>query len=357
MSSVLANFAHDPGSSGPAPAGGAVLDPGRGDLGVEDLEALMSAVNETTERLQRTHVVLQGEVARLQRELVEANAQLRRSRSLAALGEMASGIAHEIRNPLGSIKLNAHLLAEDLAGQSDQTRLCAKIQQAVTGLDAIVHDVLLFAREMRIRPATTTAADLVEQTAAACEGLLAAGAVRFERMPSDEFSLPVKLDACLMVQALSNVVRNAAEAIVEADAGGGRIVISAAREAVRGVGGELVPCLVIAVEDDGPGIPADVVERMFNPFFTTREAGTGLGLAIVHRIVDAHGGRMRVGRAAGGGARVELCLPVRPGGTNPGSNGVEAAVAPVVGVVLRRSEGTPVRRVTKHNNQAGAEQP
>jgi signal transduction histidine kinase len=70
--------------------------------------------------------------------------------------------------------------------------------------------------------------------------------------------------------------------------------------------------MVIAVEDRGPGIPAGVRSRMFNPFFTTRDAGTGLGLAIVHRIIDAHGGHVAVAEAEGGGARLELCLPARP---------------------------------------------
>ena len=89
-------------------------------LGLDDLKHLMRAVSETTERLEGTHLALQQEVARLQGELAEANAQLRRSRALAALGEMAAGIAHEVRNPLASIGLYVQMLGEDLADRPPQ---------------------------------------------------------------------------------------------------------------------------------------------------------------------------------------------------------------------------------------------
>ena len=103
-------------------------------LGIEDLKDLMQTVTETSKQLQDTHLVLQGEVARLQHELAEANVQLRRSRSLAALGGMAAGIAHEIRNPLGSIQLYVQMLAEDLQEEPKQLEICQKIDRAVVSL-------------------------------------------------------------------------------------------------------------------------------------------------------------------------------------------------------------------------------
>jgi signal transduction histidine kinase len=114
-----------------------------------------------------------------------------------------------------------------------------------------------------------------------------------------------------MTQAIGNVVRNAIEATVEADVDPTRLRLTAERRRVRCPDGRQAHRIIIAVEDNGPGIPREVVERMFNPFFTTRKTGTGLGLAIVHRIVDAHGGHINVKKAHGGGARVELCLPRR----------------------------------------------
>jgi signal transduction histidine kinase len=278
----------------------------------DDLGALMRAVNETAENLQRTHVALREEVTRLRRELAEANARLRRSRALAALGEVAAGIAHEIRNPLGAIQLNAQALAEDLERRPDESKLCSRIQQAVRSADAIVEDVLLFARDMTIRPVPTTVGTLTTQTLEQCEALLPGGpdAVRLELPPEGEDRLDA--DAGKLVQALANVVRNAVEAMADVEPDARRLVIAASQRRVRCPDGRMAQRVVIAVDDCGPGVPADVVERMFNPFFTTRQTGTGLGLAIVHRIVDAHGGHITVGRSPVGGARVELCLPSCP---------------------------------------------
>ena len=115
-------------------------------LSVDDLRDLMESVTLTTQRLQATHVALQDQVARLQGELTEAKAALRRSEALAALGEMAAGIAHEIRNPLASIQLYAQMLGEDLNDRPPQVELCGKINRAVVTLDAIVRDVHCFAR-------------------------------------------------------------------------------------------------------------------------------------------------------------------------------------------------------------------
>ena len=140
----------------------------------------MRSVDETTRRLQDTHQALQQHVTSLQQELAEANAQLRRSRSLAALGEMAAGIAHEVRNPLGSIGLYVQMLAEDVADRPPQVELCDKIARAVEGLDAIVRDVLLFARETRLGIEPTTAETIIERALASCESLVAAVAGPFD---------------------------------------------------------------------------------------------------------------------------------------------------------------------------------
>ena len=282
------------------------------NLGVDDLRELMRAVNETTLRLEQTPVALRTEVARLQRELAEANAQLRRSRSLAALGEMAAGIAHEIRNPLGSIQLYVQMLAEDLADQPDQGDLCKKINRAVSGMDAIVRDVLMFARDMVVRPAPTTAGELINRTLGACEALIAPTGLELQIDAPRDGSCDLHADTGLITQALGNVLRNSIEAMVEAGASPMRLTISAARRLVRSPQGRRVKRIVIAIRDTGPGIPPQVVQRMFNPFFTTRQTGTGLGLAIVHRIVDAHGGHIAVQNIDSGGAIVELCLPLRP---------------------------------------------
>lgn len=276
-------------------------------LGVDDLRALLRSVTETTEQLQATHVTLHEQVARLQRELAEANSQLRRSKQLAALGEMAAGIAHELRNPLGSIQLYVQLLEEDLDGSDEHIGLCRKISKAVTGLDAIVRDVLQFARDTVIRPEQISAADVFESALSACESLVRERRVCIDR----RFDAALRLhgDATLLTQALTNLIRNAIEAAGDSHRHRPRLILETRRAVVRCPSGTRQSRLVLAVQDNGPGVTDDVLQRMFNPFFTTRATGTGLGLAIVHRIIDAHGGHINVRNVEHGGARFELCLP------------------------------------------------
>lgn len=298
-------------------------------LGEHDLAELLSAFNDATQKLHATHESLRAEVARLQAELTSANEQLERSRRLAALGEMAAGIAHEVRNPLGCIRLYARMLVDDLGDRPSERGIAEKIASATRGLDAVVTDVLAFARELRLRPEPISAWTLIDK--AVDEALLAdAGetgtypAVRVVRESTGHASDAIACDHALMHRALVNIVRNAVQAMREA------ATADPTRQCVLGLATRRVQLpdaarplapdaeyLAIVVRDTGPGIPTSVMERMFNPFFTTRAAGTGLGLAIVHRILDAHGGRILVSNAApsddtdtlGSGAVVELLLP------------------------------------------------
>lgn len=275
-------------------------------LGLDDLRQLMRSVNETTERLQRTHASLQEQVARLQGELAEANEQLRRSRSLAALGEMAAGIAHEVRNPLASIGLYAQMVGEDVADRPQPAQLCEKIVAAVEGLDAVVRDVLLFARDSAMHPQEVEADELIDRALEACESQLTGADVVVVR---SRRTLRLVADGGLFVQALANVIRNAVEAMVESGSVSPEIHIGAARRVLRVPQGGRSARIVFEVRDTGPGISPEVLQRMFNPFFTTRKTGTGLGLAIVHRIIDGHGGHVTVSNRSVGGTAVELCLP------------------------------------------------
>jgi signal transduction histidine kinase len=277
-----------------------------------DMRDLLRSFTQTTHALEATHNALHRQVARLQQELADANAALRRSESLAALGQMAAGIAHEVRNPLGSIQLYAQMLGEDLADRPEQSELCGKINRAVIGLDAIVRDVLTFARDMKVRIESIGSEDLIDRAMAACDGLVATHRVRVRRHCGRERILSV--DPGLVVQALSNVIRNAVEAMVEHESPVRELAIRVTTPPPQRAGSVRRKCdmVVIAVQDSGPGIPAEVQDRIFNPFFTTRHTGTGLGLAIVHRIVDAHGGQVAIRNVPSSGACVELCLPACP---------------------------------------------
>lgn len=290
-----------------------------------DLAELIGSFNELTRRLQSTHETLTGEVTRLKAELRDANQQLRRARELAALGEMAAGIAHEVRNPLGSIRLFASALEDDLEDSPEQREMAQKIARCVRGLDAVVSDVLTFARELRLDLAAISAGELIDRSLASCADLLDRAGVEALSPGASGARLRLVCDAGLVGQALTNILRNAIEAMAAGD-GLKRVEIGVSSGRMRGPDGRRRSMVSIRVRDHGPGVSDDVMERMFNPFFTTRSAGTGLGLAIVHRIVDAHCGRVTVRNDKEGGAVVELTLPSAP----------------------EQDEPTPVRRVGAH---------
>lgn len=260
-----------------------------------DFAELLNAFNDATGKLHASHELLRAEVFRLTNELTEANNQLERTRRLAALGEMAAGIAHEVRNPLGSIRLYARMLEQDLADRPAERKTAAKIADAARGLDAVVGDVLTFSREFKLRPCAVDVGDLVARSIEACQhdGVAGSGEVEF-RVGDGLANTRLYADPGLVQQALTNVVRNAVEAMHEGPCVAKRLTIEASNRLVATNSGKRARMCVIAVRDSGPGVTPDVVARMFNPFFTTRGSGTGLGLAIVHRIIDAHGGRVTV---------------------------------------------------------------
>ncbi len=280
-------------------------------LSATDLAGLMSAFNEVTGKLERTHAQLHAEVTRLNRELQQANEEIARSKRLAALGEMAAGIAHEVRNPLGSIRLYAEMLEQDLREHARERTTATKISRAAMAIDAIVGDVLMFSRELRLRPEPILAGELFQRALDACDGVGVPPTPVRERLhiEIEGESVEFHADPGLAFQAIVNVVRNAIEAMEGRE--NARLGLMATRD-------DDATCRIV-VRDTGPGVTDEIVSRMFNPFFSTRAAGTGLGLPIVHRIMEAHGGSVRVrnntdlathdGPAWDAGAAVELIFP------------------------------------------------
>ena len=280
------------------------------DRRLDDLSQMIRAYHEVTEKLQISHESLEAQVKSLQRQLVSTNAKLQRSKRLAALGEMAAGIAHEIRNPLGAIQLYAGMLVEDLSAgltssqnQAEMLQTAQKIAVAVRGLDAVVHDVLSFSRELEPQLRLIRVRDLFDRVIEICQPMIEAAHIVVRRL-DHRSSLQVRVDSDLVHQALLNLVRNAVEAIsgskqpVRDDRSQGVLTLDAHEGDHQ---------LTLVVRDTGPGIEASEIDRIFNPFFTTRNTGTGLGLAIVHRIMDAHSGT--IGVHNDGGAVFELSLP------------------------------------------------
>jgi signal transduction histidine kinase len=268
-------------------AGGAPAMP----RSLEDLHEILQMYNEVTQRLQVSHERLEQEVVRLREQLEQKNRELEQKKRLAALGEMAAGIAHEIRNPLGGIQLYASSLLGEVADRPLAGELVRKISNGVKGLNALVSDMLTFTRDLQV---TAQEEELEEIVLGALE--LAAGALLEHsvtvRVHGSVKGVRVRVDARLLGRVLLNLVLNAAEAIGEEADGGGRKGCAEGLIVIRAIvlAGNRVE---IVVEDNGPGMAAGVVEKMFDPFFTTKHTGTGLGLAIVHRIVEAHGGTIR----------------------------------------------------------------
>lgn len=282
----------------PAPLGSAPsnADPLAGPR-LDELLRIIETYNQVAVKLEQTHQTLTEEVRRLQAQLASANAELGRSKRLTALGEMAAGIAHEIRNPLASIQLYATLIEKDLADRPPQQELARKIGLAVRGLEGIVGDVLTFARELKLRRRPHEVSAMLDRAVEAVGPLVEQAKIEVRYAVEPE-GLTLDCDGELLHQALVNLVRNAAEAMEQT---GGTLMLGAAEGDAGWVR--------VAVRDTGPGISDEAIDRIFNPFFTTRATGTGLGLAIVHRIIDAHGGSIAVENALDGGAVFTLSLP------------------------------------------------
>lgn len=263
---------------------------------IEELGRIILAYSEVTEKLQQSHHQLMQTVQSLREELSEKNRQLERKNRLAALGEMAAGMAHEIRNPLGGIQLYASLLARDLNDRPDSLLTVKKISGGVKRLEALVSQVLHFTREIRANAVEADLAEVIEQSIELASQQLQARGVTCEA--NGPRPMVVQMDPLLIGQAVLNLLLNAAEAID----GGGAITLTYGPPS--GEGDMKQFCLTVC--DTGPGIPPAVLDRIFNPFFTTKETGTGLGLAIVHRVVEAHDGTISATNTEGGGARFDV---------------------------------------------------
>ncbi len=263
---------------------------------IEELGRIIMAYSEVTEKLQQSHDQLNETVHSLRNELSEKNQLLERRNRLAALGEMAAGMAHEIRNPLGGIQLYAGMLAEDVADRAGALQLVRKISGGVKRLESLVGQVLQFSREINVSPERMNLAQVVEEAVEFASAAMQDRNIRCEVQGPGP--LNVNADPLLLGQAVLNLLLNAAEAID----GEGTIAVGFSAPPEGSEARQFHLCIV----DDGPGIPAQILDRIFNPFFTTKDSGTGLGLAIVHRVVEAHDGTIMASNLPGRGARFEI---------------------------------------------------
>lgn len=256
------------------------------------VSALRNSQNEVAGRI----VIFQdlSEVKKLEREK-------KRSERLAAVGQLAAAIAHEIRNPLASISGSVEMLESISNLDEDDATLMRIIVREVDRLNTLITSFLEYSRPRPLDRSPSDLLELVRELLDLFNNRPAAQRVPVELHVADGLdAAPAHVDREALRQVMWNLLNNACEAM-QSHEGDERIWISLTRND---------DFWLLVVEDNGPGISADVAERIFEPFFTTKETGTGLGLATIHRLVEQHDGKIHVGRAEHlSGARFEVELP------------------------------------------------
>jgi signal transduction histidine kinase len=232
-------------------------------------------------------------------ELAMLQKQMRWKENLAALGEMSAGIAHEFKNALATISGYAQMIHNE-APLAEAGECAGKIIEQTRSLTHVVTEFLRFARPLELSQENFALASLVEQVADEIGGALTDVSIRTEGVFAE-----VSGDSGLLRQALLNLIRNAGEA-ASSNGHPGEVIISGCEEPHGGKRWQRV-----TVRDNGPGIAAGNLDKIFVPFFTTKSTGTGLGLPVVQKIALQHGGRVEARNQPKGGAEFDLWLPLR----------------------------------------------
>ena len=244
-------------------------------------------------------IVKRGEsiIDRRTLERIRLRERLNRAKHLASLGEMAAGISHEIRNPLGIIMSSAALLRKKTNGSGKSNVMANIIVEEAERLNNLITDFFNFAKPMRLNLQPCQLNEIIEKNVT----FLSAEIRNQGLTVTKQFNEPlptILADAAILYQAFLNILINAMQAMPE----GGDICIGI---------NTVDDTILIEFEDEGEGISEDLEEKIWNPFFTTKEMGTGLGLGIVKNIIESHNGTIQITNGSSGGARVEISLPVQ----------------------------------------------
>jgi signal transduction histidine kinase len=259
--------------------------------------SLVSRVKKTQDQLRRTAQDLRGSIEQLR----STEEQLIQAAKLAAVGRLSAGLAHEIRNPLASIKGSAEILADDFPPENPKHRLLRVLVDESARLNQVLTRFLAFARPRPLERQEFSMADEIAGVVSLLQAQKEGRAVRFVTSPAGSgaaASLRVRGDREQLRQVLLNVLLNACQAAGEQ--GEVRIACDTTDGMLR-----------IRVHDSGPGFTEEALADAFTPFFTTKEQGTGLGLAVSHRIIESHGGRIRASNQLEGGGLIEIMIPIQ----------------------------------------------
>ena len=234
---------------------------------------------------------------RARRRQQEAQLQVERSQKLSLVGQIAAGVAHEIKNPLSSIKGAADILSDSQTSPAERAEFAGILQGEVRRIDATVTEFLEFARPKQTRLTELNLTETIRTTVRQLSS----------QATTDKITLDVNTPVAVMVngdsEKLHQLVLNLVLNAIQASAKGDTVTV-----ATRTISDRLVE---LAIEDHGAGIPDADREKVFEPFYTTKSSGVGLGLAVVKAIVDDHGGRITIGNAESGkGTRVSVQLPL-----------------------------------------------
>ncbi|MBA4389622.1 MAG: histidine kinase [Syntrophus sp. (in: bacteria)] len=256
------------------------------------LPYLLDESNKIYQQLEKSHRELQ----KSHQELEQAQYQLIRTEKLAALGQLAAGVAHEINNPLGTITIYAHILLKGLEADDPRRDDVMLIINEANRTKGIVQGLLSFARETKLKQDSTDINELLEDTLGLLVNQSLFQNIKIKKGFSQE--LPTLFaDATQLKQVFLNIILNAAQAME----GRGGLAITTWQDKTD---------IKIKIRDTGPGIPPEQVGKLFNPFFTTKEKGTGLGLAISYGIIERHSGKIDVETELGKGSAFTISLPI-----------------------------------------------
>jgi len=229
-------------------------------------------------------------------ERLRLEEQLGHAKRLASMGEMAAGVSHEIRNPLGIIRSSAQLLKKKLGSQDSSGHLLDVVVEESSRLNDIITDFLEFARPRKAKFESCRIDEVLEKSLAFLSTRLEEG--QYSVIKHFQDNLPsIMLDPVQIHQCLLNILLNAMQAMPE----GGAITVECIYDQEK---------VSISIADEGPGLNEDALKKIWDPFFTTKEKGTGLGLSVVRNIMEAHNGRIRIENRDEKGAVVWIELPV-----------------------------------------------